>query len=327
MDALLNKLILHWVELRERWGVAERPPVLSFLLLFLLVVQLALGWYWGREPGLFAVGESGPAAGERATVATLVRLGEVLTGKPGGYLRNDLLPPGLLMDNVPAWEAGVLTQLRDMVQAMGQGGRSKGGVDPDIAEAAAALAVPDRSWVMPSAEGELVRGTDSLRRYGDRLVQSGLSAPVLDAEHLAGWLVQASDRLGQMSARLNAALPAYAAPPPGSPVEGVGQLPKTTWWRVDDVFYEARGSAWALLHLLKAVEADQGALLLRHQAELSLRAAIHELEATQRPVWSPMILNGSGFGLFANHSLIMANYLNRAQANLADVLHLLQAGR
>jgi hypothetical protein len=40
-------------------------------------------------------------------------------------------------------------------------------------------------------------------------------------------------------------------------------------------------------------------------ALISLRQIVRELEATQDPIWSPMILNGSGFGLFANHSLVM----------------------
>ena len=32
---------------------------------------------------------------------------------------------------------------------------------------------------------------------------------------------------------------------------------------------------------------------------------------------SPMILNGSGFGLMANHSLVMASYISRANAPLS----------
>jgi hypothetical protein len=108
-------------------------------------------------------------------------------------------------------------------------------------------------------------------------------------------------------------------------VVGVRPLEPNSWWRVDNVFYESRGSAWALLHLLKAVEVDFGPQLAQRQALLSLRAAIHELEATQQVLWSPVILNGSGFGIFANHSLVMANYLNRARTDLADVRVLLQS--
>jgi hypothetical protein len=39
-----------------------------------------------------------------------------------------------------------------------------------------------------------------------------------------------------------------------------------------------------------------------------------------------MILNGSGFGLWANHSLVMANYISRANAALIDLRELLAQG-
>ncbi|HBX60754.1 MAG TPA: DUF2333 domain-containing protein, partial [Methylophaga sp.] len=53
---------------------------------------------------------------------------------------------------------------------------------------------------------------------------------------------------------------------------------------------------------------------------------IRELEATQATVWSPIILNGSGFGLFANHSLVMASYVSRANAAMIDLRRLLEQG-
>jgi len=43
-------------------------------------------------------------------------------------------------------------------------------------------------------------------------------------------------------------------------------------------------------------------------------------------VRSPVILNGSGFGLFANHSLVLASYLSRAHSAVIDLRELLQQG-
>lgn len=321
MDAWLNKLHWRWTEWRGRLGLGEGVPVLSLLVLLLLIVVLALGAYWGREQPTFSVlPEAGAGRPGQLMVATAERLAGVLHAKPGGYLRNDVLPPGLLIDNVPSWEHGVMVQLRAFVADLQQGRaptRSPGAHDPDLGEASAALAVTDDSWVMPSVEGELERGELALARYRAR-------GGGTDEEALLRWLTGASARLQELSARLNAALPAYSADP--SDLAGLGQgapFPETPWWRIDDVFYEARGSAWALLHLLKAAEADHAALLARRHADLSLRAAIHELEATQQALWSPVLLNGTGFGLFANHSLVMANYLHRARADLADVQLLL----
>ena len=92
------------------------------------------------------------------------------------------------------------------------------------------------------------------------------------------------------------------------------------------MFYESRGASWALAHLLRAVELDFESVLQKKNALISLRQIIRELEATQEPVWSPMILNGSGFGLFANHSLVMASYISRANAAVIDLRNLLEQG-
>lgn len=89
------------------------------------------------------------------------------------------------------------------------------------------------------------------------------------------------------------------------------ELVETPWLQIDNVFYEARGQAWALSHLLRAIEVDFADVLAKKNATVSVRQIIRELEASQEPLWSPMVLNGSGFGMWANHSLVMANYISR----------------
>ena len=75
-------------------------------------------------------------------------------------------------------------------------------------------------------------------------------------------------------------------------------------------FYESR-VAWALTQFLKAAEVDFADVLAKKNATVSLRQIIRELEAAQATVWSPAILNGSGFGL-GQSSLVMAS-TSRAQ--------------
>ena len=103
-------------------------------------------------------------------------------------------------------------------------------------------------------------------------------------------------------------------------------LVKTPWLEIDDVFYEARGTSWALIHFLKAAEVDFRDVLEKKNALVSLRQIIRELEATQDTVYSPMILNGGGFGFLANHSLVMASYISRANAAIIDLRELLAQG-
>jgi hypothetical protein len=101
---------------------------------------------------------------------------------------------------------------------------------------------------------------------------------------------------------------------------------KTSWLQIDDVFYEARGTSWALLHFLKAIEVDFADVLAKKNAITSVQQIIRELEMTQQPVSTPMIVNGEGFGMLANHSLVMASYISRANAAIIDLRELLSQG-
>jgi hypothetical protein len=101
---------------------------------------------------------------------------------------------------------------------------------------------------------------------------------------------------------------------------------KTPWLEIDDVFYEARGTAWALLQFMAAAQIDFDSVLDDKNAVVSLQQIMRELEGGLGRVGSPMILNGDGFGLFANHSLVLASYLSRAHAAVIDMRELLEQG-
>ena len=103
-------------------------------------------------------------------------------------------------------------------------------------------------------------------------------------------------------------------------------LIKTPWTQIDDVFYETRGNTWALVNFLSAMEVDFEEVLRKKNALISFRQIIRELESTQEALHSPMVLNGSQFGLFANHSLMLANYVARANAAIIDLRDLLENG-
>ncbi len=71
---------------------------------------------------------------------------------------------------------------------------------------------------------------------------------------------------------------------------------------------------------------DFADVLAKKNATVSVRQIIRELEAAQATLWSPMILNGSGYGILANHSLVMANDISRANAGMIDLRQLLSQG-
>ena len=154
------------------------------------------------------------------------------------------------------------------------------------------------------------------------------------ADNLASYLDQISKRLGSLSQRLSASvgqerintdLGGDREARQSTPTRKVMAV-KTPWLQLDNVFFEARGQAWALRHLLKAVETDFASVLQRKNALISLRQIIRELEATQQTIWSPMILNGKGFGVVTNHSVIMSSYISRANSQIIDLVNLLKQG-
>ena len=316
--------------------------LLLVLLAYLLVTGL-IGWYWSQEPELFNVEEQAQRSAEQnqrqlvtgyTTVETLKALSLTLLDKPGGYISNDLAPPGLWLDNISSWEFGVLVQVRDFGRALRKDfsrSQSQSTEDPDLSKAEPLLHFDNNSWAFPSSEDEYERAIRYLDRYQARLSDPGQARAEFHAraDNLNNWLGDAATRLGSLSQRLSASVGQVRrrGEAEGRGLEGVQEeIHETPWLQIDNVFYEARGQAWALLHLLRAVEVDFADVLAKKNAAVSLRQIIRELEASQEPLWSPMVLNGSGYGMLANHSLVMANYLSRANAALIDLRQLLSQG-
>src|SRR3989344_6923473 len=120
---------------------------LATLIGIYLLVTIALGWYWSAEPALFPVQQNAQLAAERdgkqmvvgyTTVETLKSVAGTLLNKPGGYISNDRLPPGLWMDNMPSWEYGVLVQGSDLTRALRKDfarSQSQSAEDADLAKA------------------------------------------------------------------------------------------------------------------------------------------------------------------------------------------------
>ena len=318
---------------------------LALLLALYLLVTGLLGWYWSLEPDAFPVQENAQAAAEQAqrkfvkgytTVETLRTVAGTLLDKPGGYLTNDLSPPGIWLDNMPSWEFGVLVQVRDLARSLRKEmarSQSQSTEDTDLAKAEPRFNFDNRSWALPASETEYRAGLKLLDSYLARLGDPAKPGAQFfaRADNLSGWLGDVSTRLGSLSQRLSASIGQERLDSDLVPDEATCQTPQgevieTPWLQIDNVFYEARGQAWALSHFLRAIEVDFGEVLARKNATVSLQQIIRELEAAQEPLWSPMVLNGGGYGVLANHSLVMANFISRANAALIDLRALLSQG-
>ena len=324
------------------------PKLLAGGAAALLLGWSAVGWWWDSEPAPFDVIEVARTHADQqghtlvtgyVTTHTVIAVGRTLLDKRGGYLSNDMFPPGLLMDNIPAWEFGVLTQLRDTSRAFRidfSRSQSQSIEDRDLAEAEPRFSFDNASWILPQSEDEYAQGIKEFRSYLQRLADPAQPDAQFyaRADNLAHWLESVETRLGSLSQRLSASVgkrqlnidlagDRAASQSTAAPADGDY---KTPWLELDDVFYEARGYTWALLHVMRAMEHDFGDVLDDKNARVSLQQIIRELEPAQQAVWSPMILNGDGMGLLANHSLVMASFVSRANAAISDLRTLLARG-
>ena len=327
---------------RARWLLRAAAALVAIYA----IVILALMFWWSYEPEQFDVVKFAQerAAQHQQQVVTgavvtgaLIGSAETLLDKRGGYMSNDKFPPGLFMDNVPNWEFGVLTATRDLARELRNKfsrSQSQSEEDKDLQEADPLFSSPNDRWLLPSSEGQYRKAIDHVEGY---LVRLGKNDPngaqfYARADNLADYLDTVSTRLGSLSQRLSASvgqlqLQGDAPVDPNAPTSPkTAQVVQTPWDKIDDVFYESRGYSWALLEQLKAIEVDFAPILERKNAMVSLKQVIRELQESQKPVMSPIILNGSPFGFFANHSLVMANYVSRANAAIIDLKSLLNRG-
>ncbi|WP_110658017.1 DUF2333 family protein [Salinicola halimionae] len=351
----------------SRTEVLETPqygwiwkPLVALIVIYLLAC-IVLGIWWSLTPsptdprqaveqqrgfpqsvdtgdGNEAQSQPAVTPGEALLASNLTIL-DTLLDKPGGYLRNDVMPPGLWLDNMPSWESGVTQQVRDAVASLG---RALSVGSAPLSQANDDLSGDLDSWRWPASETALKAARNNLgeaftalenatgqyasnqspsdqgtsdqgasdqgasdQGTSDQEVAGETQSPAApDATALREWLAQVEKRLQTQTQRLAANV--------GQSPNGDEQNDSTPWLRIDNVFFEARGTTWALAQLMRAARIDYADVIDSSGAGADFDQLIAELESSQARVWSPVILNGSGFGLFANHSLMLANYTVRA---------------
>ncbi len=274
-----------------------------------------------------------------AITAMTIHLIDSLQDKPGGYLTNDVTPPGILMDNIPAWEYGVLRNLRDISKVFRNNFATSGTqtkLDRDLAAVENKLSIDSEQWMFPSPEASYNDAARALQNYLKRIIDDNDADAQFyaRADNLRRFFRMVSPNLGSYSQRLSESIGVEfenmalagdktAAQTTAAPKQ---LFSKTPWYKIDNNFYEARGYAWALLQEMRALQVDFKAVLEDKNAMVYVKQLIRELEGTQSMVWSPVILNGNGFGVVTNHSLVMASYFSRADSILIQLSNLLERG-
>ncbi|MFK8011570.1 MAG: DUF2333 family protein, partial [Marinicellaceae bacterium] len=159
----------------------SKLKILKWLMVLFVLTTLILMFYFDQKPKLFDVekvtAKRADIHGHRivtgfTTTATLLEVADVLLNKPGGYLTNDKLPPGILMDNMPNWEYGVLVQVRDLARTLRNDfsrSQSQSLEDEDLKESDPKFHFDNNSWILPRTEGQYNEAITDMHRYLERL--------------------------------------------------------------------------------------------------------------------------------------------------------------
>jgi hypothetical protein len=234
----------------------------SYALGVVVLVMIGVAIYWSRMPDVFWVNEK---------------------------LTNDVTPPSVFLDNIPSWELGVLQQVRDLARVIRNDysrSQSQSREDPDVSVAEPKFFFDNDSWILPPSESEYRDAIKGFVKYRDRLATTDSEAQFFArADNLREWLAQVEKRLGSLTRRLgdsvasdviNTDLAGDAAAVANTTLSD--QVPvRTSWFQIDDIFFEARGAAWALLHFFRAAEFDFADVLNDKNAVVSVRQIIREL--------------------------------------------------
>ncbi len=323
-DWLLDFSIDSW---KDIFLVIVPKIIALFLIVFFLIITPILMFIWSSEPERFdimstvSLNQEETAISGVYTVSSSIKLTDILLNKTGGYLSNDITPPSIFLDNIPAWELGVVEVQRAFLKVLRDDlsrSQSQSSENENVVNANTSYNNDHAKWMLPNSEDKYAEANVSLEKYLKELRDPRSNAKFYPrADNLVDLLQSFSKRLGSTSQSLSESTNAHRE----------SQVKTTTsWWLIDDVFYQSRGQTYAMLHILKAVKVDFKDVLEGKNAMESLNQIIVELEDTQQVLYSPMVLNGNGFGVLPNHSLVMANYISRANAAMIDIISLLNKG-
>ena len=207
----------------------KRNRIVLTIIVVVILADVGLGFYWNVEPDPLPAPKANRNVGVASTTELIDSI-ETLLDKPGGFLSNDVMPPGVLMDNIPSWEYGALIQLRDFAYLMrNQFSRPQAQSvrDNDLALAFPRLSISRKSWLFPRAETSYSEAADYLKHYRARLEgKEGPEAYFLNRpNNLDLWLQVVSRRLGGLTQELaqvggvSSSLKLFRGPNPIQPQE------------------------------------------------------------------------------------------------------------
>lgn len=269
------------------------------------------------------------------TAETMVRGIDKILNKNGGYIRNDIMPPFSLLDNMPAYEIGYLKVIREGAFVLRDKMSKVEFEDANLSKAQPAIVYSANTWglaFMANTEDQYEISLKHFIMYRDSLV---------DADTTKGQFVPRANDLKVVMDKLVEQLKSQAtnlksstgvnianvdANSDSAKKQDVTYYQKAPFMLIDDNFYEARGAVAASLDLMLALREDFSGVLKDKNATVHFNQAISWLELAYEDYNWPMVLPGDHYGLLGNHSGDLSSDINSTVVNLIRVGDLLTDG-
>lgn len=319
------------IETLQEWLAAVRARVPRRLLrwtvgilVMLLILYYPVGMLWWHtinDDLSFDVSADSLQPGQSRAVAVAAGLIDREVNKSGWVANNPFFTPSAMLDNMPAYQQGIISALaRFSFELADQIGRTRGSseIDADLKNASGLLQYSGTVWVWdpsvslaPTAtsEEQYEKARKALENYNRRLAD-GKAMFERRGDNLLATMERIALDLGSSSAVLERQVAEHSS--------------DFVDFQADDLFYNVKGQTYAYYVVLRALGGDFENVLRERELAGVYAQMLNSLhEAAALDPW--VVTNGAPDGLFPNsHLAAQGFYLLRARTQLREISDILR---
>lgn len=319
------------IETLQEWLAAVRARVPLRLLrwtvgilVMLLILYYPVGMLWWHtinDDLSFDVSADSLQSGQSRAVAVAAALIDREVNKSGWVANNPFFTPSAMLDNMPAYQQGIISALaRFSFELADQIGRTRGSseIDADLKNASGLLQYSGTVWVWdpsvslaPTAtsEEQYEKARKALENYNRRLAD-GKAMFERRGDNLLATMERIALDLGSSSAVLERQVAEHSS--------------DFVDFQADDLFYNVKGQTYAYYVVLRALGGDFENVLRERELAGVYAQMLNSLhEAASLDPW--VVTNGAPDGLFPNsHLAAQGFYLLRARTQLREISDILR---
>jgi hypothetical protein len=303
-----------------RWLLRAGLGALAFLVVFYYPLGM-LWWHQINDDLEFDVPAGSLEPQQSRAVAVAAGLLDREVNQTGWVANNPFFTPSALLDNMPAFQQGIVSALARFAFELGdQIGRTRGTseIDPDLKSASGLLQYSGTVWIWdpsvslaPTAtsEQQYEKARVALLNYNRRLA-AGQAVFERRSDNLMATMERIALDLGSSSA----ALERHVAEHSSDFVD----------FQADDLFYNVKGQTYAYFLILRALKEDFSSVLEERRMSSVYSQMLDSMREAAN--LSPVIVsNGRPDGFYPNsHLAVQGFYLMRARTQLREISDILR---